>query len=120
MGLYKVWLEASPLERLHMEIPAVEEVSPGQLRLDQRVTALLLAALPEALKEELIANRQLHTAAILLRVLKAYQPGGQAEKAATLSALTATTPASTPGEAVKALRLWHRQAQGQGVGSSSS
>ena len=110
MGLYKVWLEASPLERLHMEIPAVEEVSPGQLRLDQRVTALLLAALPEALKEELIANRQLHTAAILLRVLKAYQPGGQAEKAATLSALTATTPASTPVEAVKALRLWHRQA----------
>ena len=109
MGLYKSWLTATPLERLHMEVPTVEQASPGQQRLDQRVTALLLAALPEALKQELVAARQLHSAAILLRVLKTYQPGGQAEKASTLAAVTQTSPAATATEAVEQLRLWRRQ-----------
>lgn len=68
MELCMGWLTATPLERLHMEVPTVEQASPGQQSLDQRVTAL-------------VAARQLHSAAILLRVLKTYQPGGQAEKA---------------------------------------
>ena len=109
MELYRSWLTASPLERLHMEAPRVEQASPGQQRLDQRVTALLLAALPDTLKQELVATRQLHTAAILLKVLKTYQPGGQAEKASTLAAVTQTCPATSPSEAVDQLRIWRRQ-----------
>ena len=89
--------------------PRVEQASPGQQRLDQRVTALLLAALPDTLKQELVATRQLHTAAILLKVLKTYQPGGQAEKASTLAAVTQTCPATSPSEAVDQLRIWRRQ-----------
>ena len=80
MELYRQWLTASPLERLHMETPEVEDSSYRRL---ERVTALLLAAVPDTLKQELVAARQLHTAAILLRVLKT--------------------------EAVEQLRLWRRQ-----------
>ena len=44
------------------------------------MTALLLAAVRDTVKQELVVNRQLYTAAILLKVLKVHQPGGQAEK----------------------------------------
>lgn len=92
---YNTWLSLGPLERLHVQAPSVEETSLRQTRLDQRVTMMLMNALPAELKTELIATRQLHTAGVVFKVLRTYQPGGLSEKAATLASLTSTTAAES-------------------------
>ena len=107
---YHTWLSLGPLERLHVQAPTMEETSFKQTRLDQRVTMMLMNALPTEIKNELIATRQLHSAGVLFKVLRTYQPGGLGEKAATLAALTETRPAETAIEGASSLRLWRRQA----------
>ena len=107
---YHTWLSLGPLERLHIQAPTMEETSFKQTRLDQRVTMMLMNALPTEIKNELIATRQLHSAGVIFKVLRTYQPGGLGEKAATLAALTETRPAETAIEGASALRLWRRQA----------
>ena len=53
-------------------------------------------------------------------MLKAYQPGGLSERAATLQALTGTAEAESPKQAVEQLRLWKRQLlRTQELGASS-
>ena len=56
---YLTWLEAPPLEKLHVQPPADEDLPVGYERLAQRITNILIAALPESIKGELIATRQL-------------------------------------------------------------
>ena len=107
---YHTWLSLGPLERLQVQAPSVEETSGRQTRLDQRVTMMLMNALPQEIRNELIATRQLHTAGVVFKVLKTYQPGGLSEKAATLAALTGTKVAESAVEGASALRLWRRQA----------
>ena len=69
---------------------------------------MLLAAVPESLKGELISSRQLGPQAIFYNMLKTYQPGGLIERSQTLMSLTATKEAVTPQEAVEDLRMWRR------------
>ena len=107
---YHTWLSLGPLERLHVQAPMVEETSARQTRLDQRVTMMLMNSLPTEIKNELIATRQLHTAGVVFKVLRTYQPGGLNEKAATLAALTGTRTAESAIEGASLLRLWRRQA----------
>ena len=103
------WLDAPPLQRLHIQPAGDEELPKGFERLVQRVTNMLLSAVPETVKGELIATRQLSPQGIFFKVLKVYQPGGLHERSSTLAALTASREASTPQEAVEELRLWKRQ-----------
>lgn len=111
---YQKWLLASRLQRLR--IPPPDPVDYHGLgseqvirRLEQRVTTVLLPALPVELRNDLITNRQLWACAIIYKVLRCYQPGGWAERSALLTDLTNTTPAKTPVAAASALRLWSRQ-----------
>lgn len=106
---YMAWLEAPPLEKLHILPPSDAELPAGYERLVQRVTNMLLAAVPESVKGELIATRQLSPQGIYFKILKAYQPGGLSERASTLQALTSTVEAEGPRQAVEELRLWKRQ-----------
>ena len=106
---YQDWLVAGPLERIHIQPPDAQTVSQGQFRLEQRVTNLLLSALPESIKSELVSNRQLHVSGILFTVYKRYQPGGIAERSQTLLALTNTQAAASASEAAQSLRMWRRQ-----------
>ena len=103
------WLAAGPLDRLKILPPGVEETSAGMVRLDQRVTMMLMNAVPESIRHEIVATRQLHASRVLYKVLRTYQPGGQSERALTLSAITQTQPAEDPSQATEALRLWRRQ-----------
>jgi len=79
MKAYNQWISATPLERLRQKPPEpVVDVSRNKLytqRLEQRVTTMLLPCLPEELGKDIIATRSLWPAAILFRVLGAYQPG---------------------------------------------
>lgn len=68
-----------------------------------------MGALPESLRQELVATRQLHVPSIMFSVFRKYQPGGLREKTQTLAELTNTKPAGKPSEAVERLRLWRRQ-----------
>ena len=72
---------------------------------------MLLQALPEGVKQEMIATRHMDAANILFKVFKTFQPGGLAERKQMLSQLTTTAAAKTSQEAVNALRLWKRQSQ---------
>eukprot|EP00435_Cladocopium_sp_Y103_P013046 s2797_g3.t1 len=73
MERYHQWLEGDPMQRLGIQPPALTDLPQGFLRLDQRVTSLLLPALPKSLATEMVANRQLNTPQIIFRVLKAFE-----------------------------------------------
>ena len=96
LNTYGRWLEAGPIERLHIAPPSDE------------ASTLLMNAMPPGLREELVASRTLSTSGILFKVLRNYQPGGAAEKAETLQALTVAKSAKTPRDAVEQLRKWRR------------
>ena len=91
---YNQWLLADPLQRLNLPPPADVEYNTSALRkrLDIRTSTLLLAALPPALKSELVAARHMSSGEILYRIMRNYQPGGLAEKSETLQALSMTLP----------------------------
>ena len=77
-------------------------------RLDLRTSTLLLGALPNGLKSELVAARHMSTGAILYRIMRNYQPGGLQAKSETLQALTLTQPGKSPRDATEKLQRWRR------------
>ncbi|CAL1159243.1 unnamed protein product [Cladocopium goreaui] len=107
---YSCWLHADPLARLKIVAPENGTLSSGFERLDQRVTSLLLQSVPKAIKDEIIATRELSTTAILFRVMRTFQPGGLLEKSRLLEDLTTITTVKTSQDVVAALRLWKRKA----------
>ena len=107
------------LERWPLRRPTLKEVADGKERLEQRITSLLLSAIPSVVKSDLVAHRQLHVGGILLAIYKRYQPGGHGERQATLQALTQTSSTSNPTEAVNKLREWKRRVlRAQELGAS--
>ncbi len=80
-------------------------------RLEQRVTTILLPALPVELRNDLVTSRQLWPCAILYKILRCYQPRERPERSSLLTDLTATKASKDPANAESALRLWHRQKQ---------
>ena len=66
---------------------------------------MLLNALPQSLKTEF---RELSCVCIIYKVLRAYLPGGQAEKGQILQALTVVKKGKTVVEAIDSLRGWQR------------
>ena len=107
---YAIWLHADPLTRLKIVAPLPRELPAGFERLDQRVTSLLLQAVPACIKDEVIATRELHTAGILYRIFRTYQPGGLNEKSRLLEDMTTVPGIKSVTEMVAALRLWKRKA----------
>ena len=110
METYGEWLAAGPLERLQIQAPSEEQCNntPMRRRMELRASTLLMNAMPSGLKEEWVAGRTLSTRSILFKVLRNYQPGGVAEKAETLQALTSVKSVRLPKEAVERLRKWRR------------
>eukprot|EP00435_Cladocopium_sp_Y103_P033016 s3094_g8.t1 len=79
---------------------------------------LLMAALPESLKEEVISSKSVTTLCILTKAMIQYQPGGLSERSAILSALESPQESPTIASAVTQLRKWirwKRRAQEVGV-----
>ena len=109
-GQYYRWLEASPLDRLRIAAPDPVEynTTASRKRMELRASAIILAALPGSLKEEVVSSRLPSTGELLYKILRVYQPGGIAERAETLSALTGDYVAKSPKDAVDKLRRWRR------------
>ncbi|CAE7877177.1 TY4B-J [Symbiodinium necroappetens] len=81
---------------------------PKWLRLDKRAASMLLQAVPEGLKNELLANRLNTTVGILGRILVIYRPGSAAERQQVLRALENPGSSATAADLVEVLRKWMR------------
>ena len=115
----KLMLEASswyedhqqlpPLSRLsHDPIPSSSLRDPRWSRLEKRAATMLLRALPQQARDEMVSSKRLSAFAIVCQLLKSYQPGGLGEKELVLKSLETPVEASTIGEAVTGLRKWTR------------
>ena len=114
--VYHVWLHSNPLQRIRLSPPDPvpwQDLGNEQVvkRLEQRVTTILLPALPSEMRNDLVTSRQLWPCAILYKILQCYQPGGWAERSSLLTDLTCTKIAKDASTAAHSLRLWHRQKQ---------
>ena len=75
---YRRWLVADPLGRLSLDPSTVKGDFDNHLygRVESRAVSLLLASVPQSVRDDVVTNRWLTSAAILFRVLCLFQPGG--------------------------------------------
>ena len=106
---YRQWLEAEPMERLRLDPRSPEAFRRAPwLRVEQRGQVALLRALPESLKTELVAQREVDCVHIVYKILRVYQPGGLGERTALLKQLVdQKVPQSMTGW-MMSLRNWRR------------
>ena len=106
---YSEWLRAEPLQRLYVVPRNPIEEDPSWGRVEQRGQSMMLAALPEMLKAEMLANRATSTVEVLFRIFTRYQPGGLGERALLLRQLVEGKQLfATVGEMMEHLRGWKR------------
>ena len=110
---YTKWLSASPLERLGIEPTCTSELVAGKwLRINARSCAMIIQAIPEAVKSDLIARRSTQSMPLLLfRLYTLYQPGGAGERATILQRLQGGQTPKTVEECLYHLRAWPRWVQ---------
>ncbi|CAE7242309.1 RE1 [Symbiodinium natans] len=118
-GWYRTWTEASAMERGAI-VPTPPEHLRGEKyqRLESRAFAMLQAALPSLITEELVSSRTLHCVGAIYNVLRLYQPGGLAERTKLLDLLANPGGAKGSSDAVARLRQWQRalnRAESMGV-----
>ena len=110
---YSLWLCSDPVTRLTIRQQAIEAGTTvaSEARcalLSQRVTNLLLEAVPSAVKAEVVTVRALTPVGILFLLHTRYQPAGQAEKASILQFLVAPEVPKDSNAAIRGLRRWIR------------
>ena len=109
---YQFHLSLSPLDRTsHLPETPVALQDRRWRRLERRVAGLLLKAVPESQREDLIAKKYMTVFGILTSLQISYQPGGFGEKRTLLKNLEEPAEASTSNEAVVSLRKWIRWRQ---------
>ncbi len=106
---YTAHMEMAPLDRLQHE-PKPSEVLEKKkwMRLEKRVSTMLLMSIPDAQREELVSAKKLSVMQIVGHLYTTFQPGGIAEKEVILKALEMPPEPSSLGEAVAELRKWVR------------
>ena len=104
---YEEWLQKDPLGRLRLQVQRPEGIEAWP-RTGKRIVNMLLQSLPEKLKLELVASRNLSATQIMFKLFCLYQPGGQAERASLLHFMTDQKMAQTPSELASNLRQWIR------------
>ena len=106
---YKRHQVLKPLEKLRHQVkPPTELQAQKWRRLEKRASTLLLRAIPDSQKEDLVAAKDLSVLGIICRLMLNYQPGGGQEKQAVLSAIESPSEASTIAEGITGLRKWLR------------
>ena len=68
--------------------------------------SLLLQAIPERLKTEIVSTRMLGSVMIFYKLLTVYQPGGANERSTMLNFLAQPSSATSISEAIKGVRQW--------------
>ena len=106
---YDEHLRLPPLQRMgHDPRPSKDLDLQNWNRLEKRASTMLLAAIPDAQREDLVSSRRLSAMAILCSLLVAYQPGGLAEKELILRSLELPPEATSLADALTGLRRWTR------------
>ena len=97
------------MERLRLVpvSPPAFQVAPW-LRIEQRGSVALIKALPESLRSELVAQREVSSIGIMFKVLRVYQPGGLGERTTLLKQLVDQKVPSPLSDWMLALRSWRR------------
>ncbi|CAE7803587.1 RE1 [Symbiodinium sp. CCMP2592] len=110
-AFYKDYIHASAVKKLQLKADdyAQDMLKEAKwLRVDKRAATMLLQAIPDSIKTEVLANRLQTTLSILARILTIYRPGSAVERQQVLKALESPTTASSPMELVEVLRRWAR------------
>ena len=106
---YQTHVSLSPLDRIqHKADPPTEVQQEKWQRLERRVSVMLLQAIPEGIREELVASRRLGVFGILTHLYTVYCPGGVYEKQTLLKNLEEPAEVSAISEAPGAIRKWLR------------
>ena len=77
-------------------------------RTERRALAMLLQAVPEHVRSEVISARKLTTDQVLFRLYCTYQPGGATERTRLLSAISDCRCGETVKEILNWIRTWRR------------
>ena len=106
---YEEHLRLPPLQRMgHEPRPSKDLDLPRWNRLEKRASTMLLSAIPESQREELVSSRRLSAMSIVCSLLVTYQPGGLAEKELILRSLELPPKTSNLADALTGLRRWTR------------
>ena len=106
---YEVHLQMAPLDRAAHDLTPPQTLQMKQWqRLERRVASMLLSAVPDQQREELVAAKRLNVFSILCHLQLTYQPGGLGEKQTLLHNIESPPEATSLGDAVLGLRRWMR------------
>ncbi|CAE7496106.1 unnamed protein product [Symbiodinium sp. CCMP2592] len=115
---YARYSSSPPLARLQLRPQPSSELRPEWARVERRATAMMLSAIPKAIREEIIAHGQMSTLDVLCKLYSVYQPGNLQEKTLVLRMLEQPEECVTALQAVEGLRrwsLWRRRAASLGM-----
>ena len=104
---YQEWLTADPITKLRLK-PQVDTVSEAWPRTERRALAMLLQAIPESLRQDLVASRRLNVPQVLFKLLTTFQPGGNSERTMLLHQITDGKCSDKPCEMLEWVRAWRR------------
>ena len=109
---YRDYVNATPLERLALDVTIPEELRQGQwARLEKKTMTLLLGSMTKVAKDDVITYRVRTVPGVLYRLHVLYQPGGAAERTAILRQLEGTPGGEGAHECITTLRKWRRYLQ---------
>ena len=107
---YHRWLMSEPIDRLALD-PGVISANFDRLRyqrVESRAVSLILAAIPQNLRDEAVSNRWLSSEALIFRIQCVYQPGGASERSMLLSFVVAPDAMKQLSQACTILRKWQQ------------
>ncbi|OLP85824.1 hypothetical protein AK812_SmicGene33144 [Symbiodinium microadriaticum] len=107
---YVEWAQSSPMERLRISPPRDESLESGKWsRVNSRASSMLMLALADNVRSEMVARRLTGSAtSILYRLMTLYQPAGEEEKMRILRNLQEPPQEGDPQRVLEALRSWER------------
>ena len=104
---YQEWLQLGPLDRLRVK-PQLESQAHLWPRTERRALAMLLQAVPEHLRAEVISARKLSTDQVMFRLFCTFQPGGASERTRLLQAISDCKCGESVKDALTWIRVWRR------------
>ena len=106
---YGLWLQSDPSEKLKINpLSPIEFGRAPCARMEQRGLTLLLKALPQDLRSEIVSSRQISSMQVVFKILTRYQPGGLGECQQLLRQFMDVKVPGSISEIVSSLRSWKR------------
>ena len=108
--MYQEWLVSGPMERLRLK-PTVDPQVAMWPRTERRALAMLMAAVPDNVSNEVVASRMMSTDQLLFKLFICFQPGGASERTKLLHNITDGKCGTQVSEMLDWLRVWRRTVQ---------